>query len=213
MSPIIEKWNHLSRTAEAVIVPPDGCIDLIVVRGLSESPSWFVSDLQSATQTARLESGTEMEGFRLRPGVTVNLDKLNKAMRSRHGFAKIDEFLEDNCVHNSNVEAAIQRLAQISCTSRKVASDLGISMRTLQRLFASHRLPPPEFWRSLARARLAVKNMRNTTLLAEHAFSSGFSDQSHMTRECMRWFGETPLQIKKNLALQSLIRQPGLATS
>jgi AraC-like DNA-binding protein len=46
--------------------------------------------------------------------------------------------------------------------------------------------------------------------LAEIACDCGYSDQAHMTREFVRWFGKTPTWLCRDVRLLDLLNQPAL---
>ncbi|PWE52690.1 hypothetical protein DEM27_29380 [Metarhizobium album] len=96
--------------------------------------------------------------------------------------------------HKARAPARIMPLARI-------ARDAGASPRTLQRRLRECRLPPPDFWRRLGRARRTVSALSADEPLAEMATDFGYSDQAHMTRECrgcerrfLRLFAQLPHQ-------------------
>ena len=91
-----------------------------------------------------------------------------------------------------------------------VARQSGLSLRSLQRRFQDRHLPPPEFWRLLARARRAVALLPTPAPLAEIAAECGFSDQAHMSRAMARWFGHSPAQLRRDAGLRLLLAQPAL---
>ena len=95
-------------------------------------------------------------------------------------------------------------------TVADTARDLGVSLRSLQRLFHGLDLPPPEYWRLLSRARRAAAELAGPMPLAAIAADCGFSDQAHLTRETLRWFGQTPRQMQRDGATLSLLAQPAL---
>jgi len=92
----------------------------------------------------------------------------------------------------------------------RLARQQGVSERTLQRRFSDLSLPTPAFWRQLGRARRAVQALQCRVPLAEIAAHYGYSDQAHMTREFVRWFGRTPVQLRRNPASMTDLAQPGL---
>lgn len=53
-------------------------------------------------------------------------------------------------------------------------------------------------------------------MLADHAsltdvaHSTGFTDQAHMTREFVRWFGQTPGGLRRQPKVLDMLRQPAL---
>jgi AraC-like DNA-binding protein len=77
-------------------------------------------------------------------------------------------------------------------TLSKIASELGLSARTLQRRLSAS----GQTYQSIvdaARRQLAHQLLRETDhCLAEIAFRTGFSEQSAFSRAFKRWSGQTP---------------------
>jgi AraC-like DNA-binding protein len=212
MTRILAEWDYTTTAAESAVVPPDGCVDLIIVKPRSAKPHWFLSELQAGSNSVCLKPDLEMYGFRLRPGTQVNQHLLDHVLVDLNSLERVREYLGEACSGCANIDQAIAALSRSEFTVSQAARDLGVSIRALQRLFSKADLPSPGFWRALARARLAVVNLQSQTNLVDQAMESGFSDQAHMTREFVRWFGATPAQMLRNQDLQHAIRQSGLAT-
>ena len=156
---------------------------------------------------AALSEGTEITGYRLRPGTLAGRDVL-AAVAADPGGA--DAILADAAAGASEPSDVILALAAPGATARSVARASGVSTRTLQRHFAHLGLPPPDYWRLLARARRAACLIAPSLPLAAIAGECGFSDQAHMTREFVRWFGRTPHHLRHDARLLDILRQPGL---
>lgn len=97
------------------------------------------------------------------------------------------------------VVAAIERLRHGSCDLpiARLAADLGVTERTLQRRFRDHLGINPKHAARLVRIeRLTEALDRESSVsqrpLAALALSSGYADQSHMTNEVGRVLGVTP---------------------
>jgi AraC-like DNA-binding protein len=190
MKSILETWRYTNKRAEVVSIPPDGCIDLIVARPKNRKPYWFVSSLQNTVSIVELDADLDLSGYRLRPGVRIDISALSKAIHREASLIQAEEYLEDCCLMPSNLECVIAIMAQGVLSPGDAARELGTSSRTLERLFLRNFLPPPKF-----------------------AFQLGYADQSHMTREFKRWFGLTPYKLKSDRALLQSILQPGLGTA
>ncbi|MCV0349614.1 MAG: helix-turn-helix domain-containing protein [Nitratireductor sp.] len=160
--PRVHRWTYAVGAKEVSVVLPDGCVDLVVLScGRAGSEVLQVTDWDFAPRLVRLDAGTCLTGYRLRPGTTLDLAEFE-------------------------------------------------SERTLQRRFKHLSLPTPAFWRQLGRARRAVQALPCRVPLAEIAAHYGYSDQAHMTREFVRWFGWTPVQLRRNPAAIADLAQPGL---
>lgn len=213
MKSILETWRYTNKRAEVVSIPPDGCIDLIVARPENRKPYWFVSSLQNTVSIVELDADLDLSGYRLRPGVRIDISALSKAIHRETSLIQAEEYLEDCCLMPSNLECVIAIMAQGVLSPGDTARELGTSSRTLERLFLRNFLPPPKFWCGLSRVRQAAKSLANDAELADVAFQLGYADQSHMTREFKRWFGLTPYKLKSDRALLQSILQPGLGTA
>ncbi|MBN9029456.1 MAG: helix-turn-helix domain-containing protein [Rhizobiales bacterium] len=82
--------------------------------------------------------------------------------------------------------------------------------RRLQRRFHEKYLPTPDFRRRLGRARRAAAALSVDLPLAAVAVSLGYSDQAHMTRDCLNWFGQSPARLRRDHAARAILAQPGL---
>ena len=154
-----------------------------------------------------LASGTVLTGFRLRPGTIIAQDVIDEIAGNTD---RAEAILEDRWRPSSAMDDAIGALSQPGATVETAALDLGISVRAMQRFFVRAKLPPPEFWRLLARARRAADLLSAAGSVADIAFACGYCDQAHMTRDFTRWFGAPPAQLRKNAGIMDRLRQPGL---
>lgn len=121
-----------------------------------------------------------------------------------------------------HVSTALQAIAVADETSdvplEKIAIDLGVSLRTLQRLLGGATGQSPRWWRRLARARRAAARIADDTAdkvvanLSEIALRAGYADQAHLTRELKSWFGSTPTALLHSTSLLAQLRSPGFAT-
>ena len=93
-----------------------------------------------------------------------------------------------------------------------VAKEIGVSIRTLQRVVVKGTGKSPGYWRALARARLVAKALPQFTCLADAAAACNFSDQAHLSREMQRWFARSPTAIMLDDDLAELLHEPGYAT-
>lgn len=90
------------------------------------------------------------------------------------------------------MKSALRDAGLISSVSKK----LGVSERTLQRHIKSETGKSPHFWRMLVRAKRCARILGGKYTLTDAVLLSGYSDQSHMTREIQRWFNCTPSALK-----------------
>ena len=103
---------------------------------------------------------------------------------------------EGSLVHRVKA-GIIEALPSGPVANEKVARDLGMSVRSLQRRLAE----AGTSFRDLldaSRQEMALNYIRETEIeLAEIAFLLGFSDQSAFSRAFKRWTGNTPNEVRK----------------
>ena len=178
-----------------------------MVRKRGAAPSVVLTQFDLRPRTVSLAAGTEITGYRLRPGAVVDKTALRAIALEPE---KTPAILAEIVARPSDLEEVIAALAQPASGLRAISGNLGLSVRTMQRRFRTAALPPPDFWRLLARARRAVSLLQSTASLADIASDCGYSDQAHMTREALRWFRQSPARIRRDALLYDLLSQPGL---
>ncbi|MFV3075221.1 helix-turn-helix domain-containing protein [Niveispirillum fermenti] len=206
-------WSHCWEAEGAAIILPDGCRDLLVTTGPDGRQRVSLTDWDTGPRAVRVAAGTQMAGFRLRPGMVPDpllLRRVVAAAQTRGEAAGIGALLESGVAADREMEQVIDALAQSCGTGAEVARQAGVVPRTLQRRLAGLGLPPPDFWRLLGRARRAAASLGPDRSLADIACAFGYSDQAHMTREFTRWFGLTPARLSRRRAELGLLAQPGL---
>ncbi len=202
-----QRWHYRAEGAVTSPVFPDGCRDLLVVRGHDGSERIVLTEFDLRPQRVSLSPGTEIVGFRLRPGAVID-QRVLAAIRGNRG--ETEEILSTALEAAEDMDDPIIALTLPRSTVQSVANDLGVSVRTMQRRFRDLHLPPPDYWRLLARARRAGAMLSSRLPLVDIACDSGFSDQAHMTREFARWFGNTPTRLRGDASLLDLVSQPAL---
>jgi AraC-like DNA-binding protein len=202
-----QKWHHHEANGEPITIFPDGCRDVLIDRRKDKPDRIFLTEYDLCPRLATLPCGTEITGYRLRPGTVVGQDVLDAIAQSPSEAGPI---LADAVSAPNDLEEAILALTLPGATMQAVSTNLGVSPRTMQRRFRDLALPPPDYWRLLGRVRRAVAMLSLPVTLAEIACDCGFSDQAHMTREFMRWFGKTPTWLCRDAHLLDLLNQPAL---
>lgn len=214
MTCILDRWFHLSKAPSSEKIIPDGCRDIIVVRPHDGPVQCFLSELQTEPRFASINAGCFMTGFRIKPGVHLNEARIISEISDRCiDFDEIAHIIEENSHTCGNIDEAVRCLSTSGYSTAKVAQDIGVSRRSLQRLFRRRTLPPPEFWLLLARARRAAALIDKEASLSEIAYAEGYSDQAHMTRDFQRWFHLSPGQLRRDQGLQGMVRQSGLGVA
>ena len=207
-SPSVHRWNHSTDTDEVAIVLPDGCIDLIVHScSTTGNKIACITNWDLVPRSTRLTAGSFLTGYRLRPGIVFDVAETEIAKC----VAMAEEIeIESMTRQDQEISEIIDALCLPGSSLYGIAKQQGVSERTLQRHFRKRSLPNPNFWRQLGRARRAVQALPCRVGLSDVAHEYGYSDQAHMTREFVRWFGRTPVQLRRSpIALNDLL-QPGL---
>lgn len=186
---------------------PDGCRDVLIVEPPQAPVRILLTSIDFRPRHADLAAGVRIRGYRLRPGATLSATALAAIARAP---AHAESILADACGEWSDLDFAIQALAEPGMSVEVTARRLGVSARTMQRQFQARHLPPPDFWRLLSRARRAAAMLASSEPLAEIADECGFADQAHMTRDIGRWFGATPARLCRSRHVLDLLRQPAL---
>ena len=193
---LLEHWKFNAPQRDVTTVLPDGCRDLVIRRGKGARPQCFVTGLATDCDQVPVRAGDHFNGFRLHPGVRVDVDGLLASLRDGLDDVSITTRLHDYTTPLPQVDEALACLASGVASVNDAASVLGVRLRNLQRLLKRETGQAPVFWLRLARARQAVSRLGHTRALADLACDAGYADQAHMTREFRRWFGTTPNRIR-----------------
>lgn len=201
-------WEYTAETDGEAVVIPDGCRDILFKAPPLTNASVVVTDWDNHTRLVRLTAGQSMCGFRLCPGLAPDALDVAELQANKPAIARYISQLAG--MHQEPIEL-VGQLSDLHASVDGVAKVAGVSVRTLQREFKRRKLPRPDYWRLLARARRAVSAMQADNVpLIEHALACGYSDQAHMTRDFRRWFGVTPVAMRQSPALMTEVLQPGL---
>tara|TARA_B100000378_G_scaffold179745_1_gene145289 strand:- start:1090 stop:1746 length:657 start_codon:yes stop_codon:yes gene_type:complete len=206
--PRVHRWTYTAEADEVSLVLPDGCIDVLVSSSDRTGHDLIgVTDWDFSPREVKLLAGTSLIGYRLRPGTTIRLDDLQIG----HGdLSDLEAEIDDRVMYDQEASEIIDILGLPDSSVEWAARQQGVSERTLQRHFRNLLLPSPAFWRQLGRARRAVQALPGRAPLGEIALEYGYSDQAHMTREFARWFGRTPVQLRRHSSALNDLAQPGL---
>ncbi len=193
---LLEHWKFDAIQRDITTVLPDGCRDLIIWRGKGVRPQCFVTDLATGCDQVPVSAGDNFNGFRLHPGVQIDVDGLLASLEDGLDDVAIKERLHDYTTPQLQVVEALACLASGVTSVANAAAILGVRLRSLQRLLKRETGQAPIFWLRLARARQAVSRLGQAGALADLAYSCGYADQAHMTREFRHWFGTTPHHVR-----------------
>ena len=192
---ILTRWHSVASGSSPVEIYPDGCRDVIWSHPQGSSPRWHVSALDLCTRSIQPCAGTAFVGFRLRPGVGIDLDRLLAALPTDPEEA--GPAISAHCVLSPDIAAALAVCAEtIGANVGEIVAQLGGSRRSVERRMQRLTGQGPGFWLRLARARKALAMVMALIPLAEVAAAHEYADQSHMTRDLMRWFGATPAVLR-----------------
>lgn len=199
------KWEVKVEKNTVETIYPDGCQDLIVMTNGAGELSVFTSPIDSVPRTVQLHRGDRLVGYRLPPGCVISPEGLQDFS------SNIDALEEAILIYIASQEQTIKIVETITASDNisEAASTIGVSPRTLQRHLKKKDLPPYNFWQSLNRAREAVNLINTGKRVLDIAVALKYSDQAHMTREFVRWFGLPPSALKYHDAF-SAVTQSGL---
>lgn len=206
----LSEWQFKANATCQTLVIPDGCQDIIVEHNSVTNETCFVSEFSNTAYKVYCNTGTSMSGIRLQPGVKIHSEKFHAWLANNDasllfGSDQLDEF----CSRSDSVVEALGCLASDEQTVLLSAKELGVSVRSLQRLLKSETGMSPSVWLALARARKAARALLQNDSLSETAYVAGYSDQAHLTREMNRWFAQTPVQIRTNPEMHSCLLETG----
>lgn len=186
-------WRYASERSACKTILPDGCSDAVLCRPVAGRLSLFFTPLQAQAELKRIGPDRQLIGVRLSPAAVI-------ADRSPVVADTVETALQELVRRVSYSRELDEALVVLRETRRpgRAAKQLGVQLRTLQRLTASRTGRSPAFWAGLARARGAAKQLiADDTPLCDLADAAGYSDQAHMTRALGRWFSATPRHIRR----------------
>ena len=172
MSNIFHHWHYKATTSEQHIVFPDGCRDVLIIQTPDKPAQVIMTHFDLQPRAVNFVSGTEILGYRLRPGLVVS-EHVLEAISENNG--QTEHILNDQCTAWGDLDDAIKALTEFSTTVESVSRQIGVSVRTLQRHFLSSRLPTPDYWRLLARARRAARLLSSSVTLVVIADECGLA--------------------------------------
>lgn len=211
-SNICAVWQSYSDTKSEAVVIADGCRDLILKVSDKKRPKWFVSPMFDQATPVSTAQNTYLMGFRMKPGVHISEAALLHAVNQKMTVVDdIENLLADFTSFDHNVDDALSCLADGAISVKQAAIQLGVNIRTLQRLVVKATDRTPAYWSQLARIRKTARDLDGYIALAELADKHGFSDQAHMSREFKRWFNLSPSEVLKRPDIISQIHEVGYA--
>jgi len=211
---ILQHWQFEVKSAGDSLVIPDGCRDLIFMATAGKKPYWQITSLDHTAYKVSCRAGDFFMGYRLKPGILIDEPAILNASKNLEPGKdmtenQIEGMINNYCLHSPNVELALACLGAEHNNVSMVARELGIGLRSLQRLVLKSTGKTPAFWIGLARARRAARKLATGKALAQTAFDFGYSDQSHMSRDIKNWFGVSPGKIKYQPRILAQLNQSG----
>jgi AraC-like DNA-binding protein len=219
LSPWLEcAWEREGESGAPVRVLPDGCIDVVWTEGAGTQ---LVGANTTAFLVA-LAPGVRVHGVRLRPGGASSLlgvrpeeicdvrapieemcsadgRRLTDALATCAGGAPGQVLIDWLLAHSPSarapdpiVTAAATQLQRAGVSVRAVASELGVSERSLRRRVCAAVGYGPKRLARVLRLQSALSAARLGDDLGRVAFDAGYADQSHFTNECRALAGASP---------------------
>ena len=197
---ILEEWLSSTGRDKTYTVIPDGCRDLIGWKTKNNKTKWYISPLFNQCHEVIIPKNTKIRGFRFAPGLQINEQALTQSLNSNNidiNRNDIYSYIDDFTNIDFNISEALECLELNITSLKEIARELGISVRTLQRLIKSGTGRTPIYWKNLARVRKTARDIINTSPNAEAAYRNGYADQAHMCRAIKHWLNITPTKLKE----------------
>jgi len=222
LAPWVEcAWERRGAGSAPVRVLPDGCIDVV----WSDQGGAQLIGPNTTAFLVTVAPETRVHGVRLRPGAAPSLlgvrpEELRdvrapiQEFRPRTGRRLTDALASDAgadprqvllewllaCASSAAgpdpvVTAATTQLQGAAASVRSVASDLGLSERSLRRRVCVAVGYGPKRLARVLRLQRALGAARLGDELGRVAFDAGYADQSHFTNECRLLAGASPAEL------------------
>jgi len=215
-------WAQTATQDRETLILPDACTDLIWEQGRGT----YLAGPDTAAALARMVPGTAIFGIRFPPGAggpvmkvplsrvrdqRVDLaDLLPAAARRLPGdldpgtaaarLLDLAGTLVTGSTADRDVAHAARLLRDPQVRVEDVAAEVGLSLRQLRRRCDAAAGYGPKTLQRILRFRRFVSRIDSGqgTDLAAAAAEAGYADQAHLTRECARMSGLTPVALIKN---------------
>jgi len=209
-SPFVDVvWRTFDTSDGTYLAAADACWDLIFTRTPTGSRV-LLSGPSSRPTAVPYHAGNRNIGIRFTRGtyfthveprsmcdrtITLPMPEAERFELAGHrwpmpAYERIDELLEGFSArgllaHDPVIDAVLH------------GDDTSVSQRSVQRHFTRVTGQSPQHVRQIERAREAVARLRTGESIADVAYSLGFADQSHLTRDVKRLTGYTPAESKR----------------
>ncbi|MCF6326191.1 MAG: helix-turn-helix domain-containing protein [Devosiaceae bacterium] len=213
---ILQHWQFQAKIAGNSLIIPDGCRDLIFRASAGKKPHWQITSLDDTAYKVSSVVGDFFMGYRFRPGISIDGFAILSALKNLEpgkdvAEKHIEDMISNYCLRSPNTELALACLGAGRKNVSMAARELGIGLRSLQRLVLKGTGKTPAFWTGLARARKVARELASGGALAQIAFDFEYSDQAHMSRDIKRWFGVSPGRIKYQSGIVTQLNQAGFS--
>lgn len=200
-------WSARAEGHDASLVLPDGRSDLILRRSADGAKMLRLTRPSSVAHHVPAPPGTNWVGYRLRPGAARRLwDRfgetedvsgeglllaLPELRTSDHGRV-LDRLAAPRPATLINALATIHSaFGDIRVSA--IASECGVTVRTLSRLFQDWVGMSPKSYAQIIRFRRALC-LLGTESASDIAYLTGYADQAHMSRDFKARLGTKPSQ-------------------
>lgn len=175
----------------------------------------MVTSLSDTAYTVHSTPGAHYRGYRLQPGVQIDPDALLRAAHLLGHDGEPVDVMPLLATHAHQDERITEALSALSLSSSvmRAARAVGVSQRSMTRIVRQGTNRPPVYWHRLARLRRAAQALHSTTPLSVLAADHGFSDQAHLNRECLHWFGLTPGACRRTPSVLAMLLASGYGTA
>jgi AraC-like DNA-binding protein len=222
-------WLSLDNRDERYSITPDGTVDVVIMVGASASrlDAYGTSTKRS---DAQLEAGGHYLGIHFRPGQSRHfLDaktseltdsvqaaaeafqpELSGVVESMHlesPFVRLDAALMQHLKRRPPTDSRIDDVIRYIETRQgqprvsELATMYCKSRRQFERAFLDVAGVPARLFVQIIRFRRALALLANANLtLAEIAAVTGYTDQSHLTRQFVRFLGQSPGKAREHAA-------------
>ncbi len=220
-------WHSRGNALAQHEILPDGCVDLVFEITAGSAQAWF-HGTSTQRLPVELQPGADYFGIGFRAAqarhfLAVPAHQLTDARVSAEAVASVCDrhwveriangpspenverallaWLSRHAPGESAVDHALRSIeasASSLPTVEALASEAGVGIRQLERLFLAQLGVPPKRYLRILRGRRAARALSQNVDddCAGIAAASGYADQSHMTRELRAMFGRTPRTLR-----------------
>ena len=203
-------WERAPGAPARVLVPADGCVDLLVRERPGHEPVVVVLPPTVRAEVATIARGERAWGVRTALGrggalaVRAELATLRAvaAIERGDGVVGVEGVVADLLDDRGPPPAVVVEIVALARNERGAARIVGRrvagrSARTLERACRAWLGYGPKTLLAIERGRGALPRIVAGEPLADVAADLGYADQPHMTREISRLFGRTPGALRR----------------